>query len=211
MKKWTKNEKKWKNKKQEKRQKNREKSRKKGKEGPKGGKVHPRCAQKLIFHIRTVKWNRNEIEAPKKNRFWAPNKDKENERKWKKENERTWKNEKQMKMKKRKKFEKKIKMKKMKSMKEMRKMRKIGFTGKILDDFQGLPLMLYLFFVEILDDFHDFGSECVSFQRKINNPVLRGHRFSEDKWQVSLDVKQKHTFYRRKSTKSKFARVGQSL
>ena len=37
---------------------------KKGKEGPKG--YHPRCAPKLIFHIRTVKRNRNEIEAQKK-------------------------------------------------------------------------------------------------------------------------------------------------
>ena len=26
------------------------------------------------------------------------------------------------------------------------------------------------FFVKILDDFHDFVSECVSFPRKINNP-----------------------------------------
>ena len=29
----------------------------------------PRWAQQLIFHIRTVKRNRNEIEAQKKNRF----------------------------------------------------------------------------------------------------------------------------------------------
>ena len=39
------------------------KSRKKGKEGPK--EHHPRWAQKVIFHIRTVKRNRNEIEAQK--------------------------------------------------------------------------------------------------------------------------------------------------
>ena len=50
------------------------------------------------------------------------------------------------------------------------KMKKFGFTRKILDDFSRLPLLLKLFFVEILDDFHDFVSECVSFQRKINNP-----------------------------------------
>ena len=33
-------------------------------------------------------------------------------------------------------------------------------------------------------------------------PVLGCNRFSEEKWQFSLDVKQKHTFYRRKSTKT---------
>ena len=89
MKKWKKKRKNWKNKKQEKRQKTVEKKgRKKWKEGPKG--YHPRWAQKLIFHIRTVKRNRNEIEAQKKIRFWAPNKDKENGKKMK-ENERQWK------------------------------------------------------------------------------------------------------------------------
>ena len=61
-----------------------EKSRKKGKEGPKGYLYHPRWAQKLIFHIRTVKRNRNEIEAQKKSDFEHPTKTKkmnENERK----------------------------------------------------------------------------------------------------------------------------------
>ena len=89
MKKWTKNEK---NKKQEKIQKHwRKKRGKKGKEGPKGlPPCHPRWAQKLIFHIRTVKRNRNEIEAQKKSDFEHPTKTKkmkehkENERKWKK-------------------------------------------------------------------------------------------------------------------------------
>ena len=55
---------------------------KKGKEVPKGH--HPRWAQKLIFHIRTVKRNRNEIEARKKSDFEHPTKKKkmkENERK----------------------------------------------------------------------------------------------------------------------------------
>ena len=59
-----------------------EKSRKKGKKGPKG--YHPRWAPKLIFHIRTVKRNRNEIEAHKKSDFEHPTKTKkmkENERK----------------------------------------------------------------------------------------------------------------------------------
>ena len=47
---------------------------KKGKEGPKG--YHPRWSQKLIFHIRTVKRNRNEIEARKKSDFEHPTKKK---------------------------------------------------------------------------------------------------------------------------------------
>ena len=50
---------------------------KKRKRGPKG--VPPETAQKLIFYIRTVKRNRNEIEA-KKIRFWAPEKEKEKEK-----------------------------------------------------------------------------------------------------------------------------------
>ena len=36
----------------------------------------PRWAQKLIFHIRTVKRNRNEIEAQKKSDFEHPTKTK---------------------------------------------------------------------------------------------------------------------------------------
>ena len=56
-----------------------------GKKGKEGSKVyHPRWAQKLIFHIRTVKRNRNEIEARKKSDFEHPTKKKkmkENERK----------------------------------------------------------------------------------------------------------------------------------
>ena len=33
-------------------------------------------------------------------------------------------------------------------------------------------VVVVTFFVEILDDFHDLFSECVSFQKKINNPLL---------------------------------------
>ena len=65
MKKMRKNEKIKMKKKDKKREK--KKVGKKGKEGPKG--YHPRWAQKLIFHIRTVKRNRNEIEAQKKNQI----------------------------------------------------------------------------------------------------------------------------------------------
>ena len=55
---------------------------KKGGEGPKG--CNPRWALKLFFLMRTVKRNRNEIEAQKKSDFEHPTKTKkmkENERK----------------------------------------------------------------------------------------------------------------------------------
>ena len=82
MKKQTKNEKNEKIKSKKKDKKTGEKKvGKKGKEGPKG--YHPRWAQKLIFHIRTVRRNRNEIEAQDKSRLasvcaprvasWCPN------------------------------------------------------------------------------------------------------------------------------------------
>ena len=55
-------------KKQEKRQKNgRKKSRKKRKRGPNG--APPETGPKIVFYIRTVKRNRNEIEPQKKIRF----------------------------------------------------------------------------------------------------------------------------------------------
>ena len=57
------------------------------------------------------------------------------------------------------------------------KMKKCGFTRKILDEFQGLQLLLlYFFFVEIFDDFHDCVSECVSFPEENQQPVLGSHR-----------------------------------
>ena len=36
--------------------------------------------------------------------------------------------------------------------------------------FPGFTVVVVTFFVKILDDLHDFVSECVSFPRKINNP-----------------------------------------
>ena len=66
------------NRKKEKKKK-KEKTRK---EGPKG--YPPRRSQKMIFYIRNVKRNRNEIETQKKSDFEHPtkeNKKKENERK----------------------------------------------------------------------------------------------------------------------------------
>ena len=47
------------------------------------------------------------------------------------------------------------------------------------------------------------------FHEENQQPVLGSNRFSEEKWQFSLDVTQKHTFYRRKSTKT-FANVSPS-
>ena len=38
-----------------------------------------------------------------------------------------------------------------------------------------------------------------------------GHRFSEEKWQCSLDVKQQHTFYRRKATKKSLRSALQTI
>ena len=36
--------------------------------------------------------------------------------------------------------------------------------------FPGFTVVVLTVFIKILDDFHDFVSECVSFPRKINNP-----------------------------------------
>ena len=47
--------------------------------------------------------------------------------------------------------------------------------------FPGFTVVVVTFFVKILDDFHDFVSECVSFQRKINNPFWGVIVFSEEK------------------------------
>ena len=71
-------------------------------------------------------------------------------------------------------------------------MKKFGFTRKILDDFQGLPLLLQLLFVKILYDFHDFVSECVSFPKKINNPF----------WEVTVFPRRKVTIFIGRETKT---------
>ena len=66
-------------------------------------------------------------------------------------------------------------------MKKERKMKKWIHTQNTRR-FPGFTVVVVTVFVKILDDFHDFVSECVSFQRKINNPF----------WEV--------TFFRRKVT-----------
>ena len=62
-----------------------------------------------------------------------------------------------------------------------KKIKKNGFTTQNPRRFPGFTVVVVTFFVKILDDFHDFVSECVSFPRKINNPFLGGNRFSEEK------------------------------
>ena len=47
--------------------------------------------------------------------------------------------------------------------------------------FPVFTVVVVTFSVKILDDFHDFVSECVSFQRKINNPFWGVTVFSERK------------------------------
>ena len=54
-------------------------------------------------------------------------------------------------------------------MKKERKMKKMHSDAKS-STIPGFTVVVVTFFVKILDDFHDFVSECVSFQRKINNP-----------------------------------------
>ena len=123
---------------------------------------------------------------------------KENQRKSKKMKE----NEKMKKMKKKNEKNEKMKKNEEKWWKKKEKWKNWIQTQNPLR-FPRFTVDVVTFFVEILRGFHDFVSECVSFQRKNQQPVLGGQRFSEDKWQFSLDVKQKHTFYRRKSTKKK--------
>ena len=62
------------------------------------------------------------------------------------------------------------------------------------------------FFRQNLRRFPWFCFGMCLFPDENQQPVLGGNRFSEEKWQFSKDVKQKHTFYRRKSTKKKSLR-----
>ena len=68
-----------------------------------------------------------------------------------------------------------------KMMKKERKMRKKRIHTQNHRLFPGFTVVVVTFFVKILDDFHDFVSECVSFQRKINNPFWGCNRFSKEK------------------------------
>ena len=66
-------------------------------------------------------------------------------------------------------------------MKKKRKMKKNWIHTQNPRRFPGFTVVIVTFFVKILDDFHDFVSECVSFQRKINNPFWEVIVFSEEK------------------------------
>ena len=55
-------------------------------------------------------------------------------------------------------------------MKKERKNEKIWLHTQNPRRFSGFTVVVVTFFVKILDDFHDFVSECVSFPMKINNP-----------------------------------------
>ena len=101
---------------------------------------------------------------------------KENQRKSKKrkktkkmkENEKMKKNEKLKKWKKRKK--KRMKKKNWrKMMKKRKKNEKKWIQTQYPRRFPGFTVVVVTCFVKILDDLHDFVSECVSFLRKINN------------------------------------------
>ena len=51
--------------------------------------------------------------------------------------------------------------------------------------FPRFTVVVVTFFRQILDDFHDFVLECVSFQRKINNPF----------WGLTLSPKKSDNFH----------------
>ena len=92
-------------------------------------------------------------------------------------------------MKKMKKNEKMIK--KMKNKKKWKKLEKNDEKKKENEEiwiqtqnprrFPGFTVVVVTLFVKILDDFHDFVSECVSFPRKINNPLWEVIVFAEEK------------------------------
>ena len=65
--------------------------------------------------------------------------------------------------------EKNEKMKKRKNEK-MKKNDEIWIHTQNPRRFPGFTVVVETFFFKILDDFHDFVSDCVSFPRKINNP-----------------------------------------
>ena len=137
-------------------------------------------------------------------------------KKWKKWNKwNNWKNEKMKKWKQKKKW----KWKKWKNENKTKKWRKIMKKRKKNEKkwihtqnpwrFPGFTVVVVTFFVKIRDDFHDFVSECVSFPRKINNPFWEAIVFPKKSENFHL-MWNKNTFYRRKSTKKKIAKVSPS-
>ena len=131
------------------------------------------------------KWKRKWRNMKENERKWK--KMSENERKWKKmkESEEKWKNEK---------MKKKEKWKNEKKGKNVEKWWKKKEKWKKWIHTQNPRRFPWFCF-----------GMCL-FPKENQQPVLGGNRFSEEKWQFSLDMKQKYTFYRRKSTKKKSLR-----
>ena len=80
--------------------------------------------------------------------------------------------------------------------------RVFGFTRKMLDDFQGLPLLLSK------NSTKSLRTSMVCFRNDFlwkSTTLFGSHSFSEEKRQYSLDVKRKHTF-----TKQILAKVSPS-
>ena len=126
-------------------------------------------------------------------------------------NEKTWKNEKKWKMKKKKekwkkwKNEKKTKKMEKNDEKKKEKWRNLASHAKS-STISRVYRCCCNFFRQNPRRFPWFCFGMCLFLKENQQPVLGGNRFSEEKWQFSLDVKQKHTFYRRKSTKKKSLR-----
>ena len=76
--------------------------------------------------------------------------------------------------------------------------------------FPGFTVVVVIFFVKILDDFHDVASECVFFQRKINNPFLGGNHFSEEKVTIFIGRETKTYILPKKINEKKIATVSPS-
>ena len=94
---------------------------------------------------------------------------------------------------------KKKKEEKSKTTKKMKKndekMKKFGFTLQNPRRFPGFTVVVVVTFFQSKSSTSSMilFSECVSFLRKINNPVLGSSRFSEEKCQFSSSVQQKYT------------------
>ena len=193
-------------------------------------KENERKGKKRKYNEKTMKDNEKWERMKENERQWKKKKEKERhktkntKRKLKNEKWKKWKNEKKKKkwkkknekienMKKRKKNEKHEKWKNRKN----EKMRKIEKMKKLKNEknwihaqnprrFPGFAVVVVICSTKSKTTSMILFSECVSFPKKINNPFWC-HRFSKERWQFPPDVKQKHTFYRRKSTKQKFAKV----
>ena len=133
-------------------------------------------------------------------------------KKWKKKKKvKKWKkNGKIMKKWKKWKNEKKKKTKKMKKNDEKRKKNEeIWIHAQNPRRFSGFNVVVVTFFRQNPWRFLWFCFGMCLFPKENQQPVLGSYRFSDEKWQFSLDVKQQYTFFRRKSTK-KNAKVSPS-